>query len=711
MKKFLSFLLFLSILSAKEPINLSMVISGGVSLGAYEAGYNWAIIKLLKAVKQKSSLTEPKLLSLAGASAGSINALISAVYWCQQSEYKNSVSNNLFFNTWTDIDITDLIIQNKDSDNKTTLFTRRPLIKKAQNILKHMQKPIFQKGCQIPLGIVVTKTEPIIEEFQGIEIKNQSFAIPLKVYEKNSKLYIKNLSINKERAKFLNILKIPQIDRDFKKIQDILFASSAFPGAFTQVKLNYIYKGKRGLGYFLDGGVYNNIPLDLALALAPKADSFIFIDPNSKRKFNPKECKKAKSYLKCKSRCRAPKFKKIKSKQANSDISSGFLSTNLFPLFKSTQIFRSMRLYETINRYFRYNPNMHLILSSRYHPITGKFMWAFGAFLDKNFREYDYYVGVYDAIYRFAQEAKKRGFAHSSSLAALMNRYKDMLHLEDSKDAITVYKMLLKAEFCNQLPNAKANRFAAIYRAFNLTLPDSKRYTPKEFTKFLAHLDTTHIPLKEGSFLAYAKANPKGWYKQTAQSIVARIAYLENQRAKEDPDYAPLARVVDFSAWLSMSKLSSKKGLKIQPLFIPKNDLNNSAIYRLFPHEIAFDTINGGVSLGYSIFWYQKWLVFDGIEGKLSLNIGKHINNHLRVDIDPFINLQKGFSLGAGVSVFGNLQHGPFWKRDSAFGLNAYIDYNDIFRFSYIRRFNNPNRDYFYFGIKNLSSLFYWLNR
>ena len=34
-------------------------------------------------------------------------------------------------------------------------------------------------------------------------------------------------------------------------------------------------------------------------------------------------------------------------------------------------------------------------------------MWAFGALLDKNFREYDYYVGVYDAIYRFAQEAKK----------------------------------------------------------------------------------------------------------------------------------------------------------------------------------------------------------------------------------------------------------------------------------------------------------------
>jgi len=716
MRSFIMFFLILlipnySTFAKRVDVYSSMVISGGVSLGAYEAGYNWAIIKLLKELRKKSKYVNPKLLSLAGASAGSINALLSGVYWCQKSNYKDSVDNNLFYDTWTDIDISDLVIFGQDPNNKTTLFTRRPLIKKAEAIIEHMQKPIYKKGCQVPLGIAVTKVHPIVEDFQGIEIKNQSFAIPLTLFEQNGKLLLKNHSLNEHKLKVMHTLKIPALDRDITKIKDILFASSAFPGAFTQVKLNYIYKGKRGSDYFLDGGVYNNIPLDLALALAPKANNFLFIDPDSLRKFNPKECQKAKGYLACNTKCHAPKYKKV-ANRADKDINIGFLGTNLLPLFKSTQIFRSMKLYETINNYFRYNPNRHLILSSRYHPITGNFMWAFGAFLDKNFREYDYYVGVYDAIYRFAQEAQRRGFASANSLSKQMQKYKDMLNLDNHKDAITVYNMLLKAEFCNTLPNAKANRFAAIYRAFNTLLPDTKRYSPKEFTKFLAKLDTTHIPLKDGGFLAYAKENPKGWYKETAQSFVNRVATLENLRAEQDPDYLPLARAIDFSSWLGMSKLVPKNGLEIQPLFIPKSDNSLSNIgYRLFPHEIAFDNINGGLSLGYSIYWYRKWLIFDGIETKLSLNIGRHIDNHLRLDLDPFINFKKSFSLGAGVSVFGNLQNRPFWQKDSAYGVNAYIDYNDIFRLTYVRRFHNRNKNYFYFGIKNLSSLIYWLNR
>ncbi len=30
-----------------------MVLSGGVSLGAYEAGYNWALLRILKDIKTK----------------------------------------------------------------------------------------------------------------------------------------------------------------------------------------------------------------------------------------------------------------------------------------------------------------------------------------------------------------------------------------------------------------------------------------------------------------------------------------------------------------------------------------------------------------------------------------------------------------------------------------------------------------------------------
>ncbi len=692
-----------------------MVISGGVSLGAYEAGYNWAIIKLLNILDKNSQLVKPKLESVAGASAGSINALISAVYWCQDRENDyNSVDKNLFYDTWTGIDIKDLAIHGADKTNNSTLFTRRPLIDKANNILRHMQKAIFRKGCRVPLGITVTKVHPIEEEFQGIVMKNQSFVIPLTLYEKNGKLKIRNIR-EKEYPKLSNLhtISIPSLDSDNSVIKDILFASSAFPGAFKQIKLNYIYKKKKGSDYFLDGGVYNNIPLDTALALASQANNFLFIDPDSMRKFNSKICKRkdVKSFLHC-NKCTKPIYKTDNSLKADRDITSGFLGTNVLPLLKSTQIFRSMKLYEAIDRYFRNNDNRHLILSSRYHPITGNFMWAFGAFLDKNFREYDYYVGVYDAIYRFAQEAKKRGFGTENSLPKQMERYKNMLKIDSSKDALTVYNMLLKAEFCNIKPPKNSNRFAAIYNAFNLKLKDNRRYSFKEFTKFLENLDITHIPLKEGSFLAYAKENPKSWYKEIGQTFLDRVVTLENQHAREDSDYLAVARAVDFSAWLGMSKLTRKRGFELQPLFIPNVDKTSSNfVYKLLPHEIAIDSKNGGFSLGYSLYWYHKWILFDGIEAKLSYNHGVHIDDHLRLDVDPFVNVNKSFSLGAGVSLFGNLQNRPFWVRKSAFGTNVYVDYNDMFRLTYVRRFHNRNKNYIYFGIKNLSSLLYWLNR
>jgi len=703
----------------KKNINASMVISGGISLGAYEAGYNWAIVNLLKRINKVNPNIKTNLLSVAGASAGSINALLTGVYWCQEDDsIQNSVDNNLFFDTWTGIDINDLTIQGDDPNNTSTLFTRKPIIDKANRIVEYMKKPIFKNGCKMPFGVMVTKSHPIKENFKGINIKNQSFAIPLTLTVKNRKLYVKNRTIQNRDPRgresyYLYLLKIPNLEQNQNLLKDILYASSAFPGAFKQIKLNYIYKGKKGSDYFLDGGVYNNIPLDLALALAPNSNNFLFIDPNTLRDFNSNNCSNPaiKNFLKC-NNCTKPNLHKKISKTEDKNLNVGFLKTNLLPLLKSTEIFRSLKLYEIINRYFRFNRNRDLIVSSRYHPITGNFVWAFGAFLDKNFREYDYYVGVYDAIYKFAQEARRKGFAKNIPLPILMQRYKKLLNIDKSKDASIVYNMLLKAEFCNKLPNKTSNRFAAIYDAFNLNLIDTQRYSLSEFKNFIKKLDISNMHLKEDSFLAYAKENPDDWYKPITQTFIERVTLLENEKAKIDPSYRPIARSISFSAWLGMSHLITKKGFVWQPLLIPKNNDDYLYIgYKLIPHEFAIDSANGGFSLGYSLYWYQKMALFDGIEFKLSYNHGKHIDDHLRLDIDPFVNLKKSITLGAGVSVFANLQHRAFWERESAFGANAYIDYSDIFRLTYVRRFHNRNKYYIYFGVKNLSSLLYWLNR
>ena len=704
--------LFFTILNAnKKETNFALVISGGISLGAYESGYNWAIINLLKKLKDKTSL-EPKLTASAGASAGAINTLLSSIYWCLDKDVLNRVDNNLFFNTWTKIDINDLLIKGDNPTNNSTLFSRDILEQKANAILNFIKRPIFKKGCVVPLGFMVTKATPLEDKFQGIPIKNQSFEIALDLYEKKRELFFRNRELKEPYKLFLHQIYIPKIEKNRDYIKNILYASSAFPMAFRQVKLEYIYKGKKREDWFLDGGLYNNIPLDLSLALNPNSEYFLFIDPDSKRESSFKYTKS--SFCKVKRGLRVKPLKSSLNKGLDEALKgSGFFENNLAPLFSSVTIFRSLKLYETINRYFKLHRDKKLILSSRYHPITGFFLGAFGAFLDENFREYDYYVGVYGAIYQLAKKAFEYNFATQKSLVSQMLEYKRWLNLDKSKSASEAFDTFMQIEFCHTLP-LKKNRFSVIYLAFKESFKYKDPYSLKAFSAFLKSLKKyqNYLHLNSNSFLATALKYPDSWYKEPLEDVVERVVVLENKKAKEDEDYEVISRAIAFSAWLSRSYLAKREGVVFQPL-LPKNITQNkkNILYRVIPSEIAIDTINGGFSFGYSLYWYKKWAFFEGIEAKLTFNHSRHLDDHLRLDIDPFVKVKKSFYVGAGVSVFGNLEHRKFWERKSAFGVNAYVDYNNIFRFTYVRRFRDRNKHYFYFGIQNLGALFYYLNR
>ena len=330
-----------------------MVISGGVSLGAYEAGYNWAMVKMLSNIKHHSQTVEPKLRSVTGASAGSINALLTAMYWCQKPSILegNTVDNNLFYSTWVELGLNELIIEGRDPHNKSTLFSRRSLQKSATNILERLAQPIYQKGCKVPLGFSVTKAKPIVSEFQnsGIKIRNQHFSIPFTIKEQQGQLQLFNRTMPPSSDYYISI---PNIEHDNGKVIDVLFASSAFPGAFQQIKLNYIYNKKPYSSYFIDGGAYDNLPLQLATELDKRAKDFIFIDPSNMRNEPPET--------------------KEETQEEKPPI--GFLNSNALPLMNAVDIFQSMRLYNAISQYFTKESGNKLILSSRQHPITGKFL-------------------------------------------------------------------------------------------------------------------------------------------------------------------------------------------------------------------------------------------------------------------------------------------------------------------------------------------------
>lgn len=689
-KLFLLFpLLTLNLYAEREKINLSMVISGGVSLGAYESGYNWAMIKMLNKARKNADQIEPDLRSVAGASAGSINALLSAMYWCQKDSIplKNSVDDNLFYETWVNLGVEDLAIEGEDPENKSTLFTRKGLEKKAEKIVEHLEKPIFRKNCTVPLGVALTKVTPIIENIHGIKMKNQNFSVPLTFKEKNGQGIVENRKLPPSNAFYLSI---PGIENDRSKLINLLFASSAFPGVFQQVKLNYNYKGKDHSHYFIDGGLYDNVPLDLAIALDKRSSTFFFIDPSNIRK-EPIQT----------------------DEDEEEQIPIGFIGTNIMPLFSSFDIMQSMKLYDAINRNFRGNTNKRLVLSSRYHPLTGKYLAHFGAFLDHNFREYDYYVGVYDAIYQFAI-ALKRNYPQRYDIpqTELMNMLKTRLGIDEKPEALAAYTLFLNTEFYHTVPKT-TDRFSAIYNAFNSKKTDAVRYDNDEFKIFLSKLDMKYLEQYDKSFLSYAKKDINNWYKKPLRAVVDRITTLENDQAKVQNKHEPIAKLTSVSAWVGSTFLKEKDGLHILPLNVPQDEGKEAlrAALRLLPGEIATDLKNGGFSLGYTAFYYHDMDILSGFEAKASYVSSNQVPDFARVDLNAFKEHDDFMKLGAGASFFGDTE-GSFYKQDTAYGFNIYVDIMDIFRLTYVRRGGDiEDNDYLYFGIENIPSLIYWLNR
>jgi predicted acylesterase/phospholipase RssA len=693
LKKILSSFLLLTLCNInlhaeQEKIDFSMVISGGVSLGAYEAGYNWAMIKMLSKIRDNGNLAQPELRSVAGASAGSINALMTAMYWCQKDDVplRNSVEDNLFYETWVNLGIEDLAIRGEDPANKSTLFTRRGLKKKAAFILEQMDKSIFRKGCEIPLGVSVTKVTPIVEDVAGIKIKNQHFSVPLTVKEKHGKLIIENKKMPPSTDFYISI---PGIEKDRSKITDVLFASSAFPGAFQQVKLDYAYKGKRASHYFIDGGAYDNVPLQLAIELNEKASFFLFMDPSNMRK-EPKRSEKV-----------APEEPPV-----------GFITTNSMPLLTSFEIFQSMRLYQAINKYFRNNDSRTLILSSRYHPITGKYLENFAAFLDINFRIYDYYVGVYDAIFHLAASLRKKPLYRHFTQTELMDKLKSRLGIDKNPKALSAYNMLKDIEFKHITPKT-TDRFSDIYNAFDIKVPDAKRYDIDEFKAFLTKLDLRYLDEDKNAFLVYVKKDVKNWYKRPFRAIINRVTALENDRADIYKKHKSFAKMTTLSAWIASTFVAEKDGWDVLPLHVPQDKGKEAfrTALRFLPGEVATDMKNGGVSFGYTALYYANFEYLSGFEAKAAYVVSDRTSNFVRVDLDAFYEYDDFFKFGVGASAFGNIE-GTFYEKDSAYGANTYIDIMDIFRFTYVHRDGDlDKKDYIYFGIENIPSLIYWMNR
>ncbi|QSQ14434.1 patatin-like phospholipase family protein [Myxococcus landrumensis] len=264
----------------RESEPFALTISGGVSLGAYEAGLSWALVRYLREIEKdaQANLSErhPRLVTVTGASAGSINALLVALAWCAKENPQgriNTVDNNDFRDTWAPVGFDTLLPSSQEGPfsfvepryaSTDGLLTRQAF----ESVIKSFHRRLdwrnsnelrqqYRYPCEVPLGITVTRAVPETVEEAGLRIPRQRFSILWKLEtDADGSAHIRNQFLTGEGANDA-LVYLTETPRERRSKSDIepplrnpssvdadavvkaIEASSAFPFAFGPVRLSY----------------------------------------------------------------------------------------------------------------------------------------------------------------------------------------------------------------------------------------------------------------------------------------------------------------------------------------------------------------------------------------------------------------------------------------------------------------------------------------
>jgi hypothetical protein len=265
----------------KRGAPLGITISGGVSLGAYEAG---VVYYLLAFFKKNPGLYDPRVFT--GASAGSMNALLGAITVCAKD--MPAPSQSLLFRTWTSVGFKQLF--RPDQTKADGLFSRSafdPIVAETEKAWREaLQGP---EACDVLLGVTTTRKKELpatdrdplglarVEERFAVHIRGRGPGKP----PETSSYVDPTFQIRQAMLPTDGSGDVP-----FASLRDTLQASSAFPLAFSPQPVKFcleepaVPRGSTGKpaelhctmadaksALFIDGGVFDNQPVRLAARL------------------------------------------------------------------------------------------------------------------------------------------------------------------------------------------------------------------------------------------------------------------------------------------------------------------------------------------------------------------------------------------------------------------------------------------------------------
>ncbi len=390
---------------------LALTVSGGVSLGAYEAG----MLHILTEALRKSP-GSAKLKVVTGASAGSANALIAATDACLRKVQEPE--QTLGYKVWVETGLDNLFDPQKVTAR--SLFMRKGLNAGFDEIGKRWKKGL-PKECDFVFGITVTREHGYdVHLGPGLVVPRQA-----------ERFVVRTVGQGSGRAPFFeNYLDPAQnFERpllpltsgrdvtgktDIAAIAQLVSASAAFPVAFEPQLIEHCVTERRTnpggssskeppqcdvatrIDPFVDGAVFDNNPLGIAyqigndaLIKTPSGSAFRPI-PTGGDEVSPEI---VYGYIDPDLRNYARYEPPKKREEETSDPMLSIL-TRL-----GGQVLNSARGQELANLAER-NPralNRLWLLEGSYPPIS-ELIAAFFGFFERDFRDFDFHLGSYDSL-------------------------------------------------------------------------------------------------------------------------------------------------------------------------------------------------------------------------------------------------------------------------------------------------------------------------
>jgi hypothetical protein len=384
------------------PTPVALTVSGGVSLGAYEAGYLYYSL-----AAQRANPGLSRVLVATGASAGSVNALLSLRASCTGTSLDPRQS--LFYRVWVPMGLKQLF--RPDGANPLAAFSQDTLVKVGSLVEEELARGM-PEDCDVVLGIVASRVSPRLlhaaSDRLKVPVTEEHFTVRIRGRGPGRMPLLTNYVDADDEDSQALLPEGPDGAVPFVHLLDAVIASTSFPIAFPPRPVTHCVvetkgktrpfcpEGSATTALFVDGGVFDNSPLRLGATLAAGGlrrspdGALNWREAPGLQDPGAPPVGLAFAFL---SADAAAFPDQLASSAATGDPSILPLLIKEMGGFVNSA--RSRELYLLVQDYPETAAN--LIYPRRHLPAASSPMYAFFGFFDRGFRSFDFDLGMYEA--------------------------------------------------------------------------------------------------------------------------------------------------------------------------------------------------------------------------------------------------------------------------------------------------------------------------